>query len=221
MCRFLLVKSKTPISPKNLLDSFSHMAQNSQAFDGDWQGDGWGISWLQNNHWQIEKFLLPIWTQKNKFSNFPQTTLFAIHARSASFPAHQGNLDYNQPFIDDPYTFVFNGLLKGVSLSSSLPGDIGAQKIWFFLRKLLNRLAPLEALTRLQEILLKNSHHIQALNIGLSDKKDIYVLNYFSKHKKYYQLHYFNDNHLKLICSEPLSGKFKFKTLNSNSIIKL
>jgi len=221
MCRFLLAKSKTPISPKALLDSFSSMAQKSKAYDGDWQGDGWGISWLENNQWFTQKSLLPIWTEKNKFSHFPQTTLFVIHARSASFPAHKNNLGFNQPFVNHPNSFVFNGFLKGVSLSSSLPGDIGAQKIWSLLRQLLNRHPPLEALDKLKEIILKNTRQVQALNIGLADQKNIYVLNYSSKHKKYYRLHYFEDDRLKLICSEPLSGKFIFKTLANNSVVRL
>lgn len=221
MCRFLLVKSRTSISPKQFLISFSQMARNSRSYDGDWQGDGWGISWLQNNLWQTQKFLSPVWEDSWVFANFPPTTLFSVHARSASFPSHKGNIEYNQPFIDKSYSFVFNGLLKGVSLSSDLPGDIGAQKIWFLLKKLLRRLPPDQALEKIKQIILKNSHQIQALNIGLSDQENIYALNFYSSHLGYYQLYCLKQNDIQIICSEKLTGEYKFKKITPNSVIKL
>src|SRR3990167_11442589 len=128
MCRFLLCKSKQPIDPKKILGSFAKMAETSKAYDGDWQGDGWGFSWLENNKWHEYRSLKPIWKEKNKFSKFPRSYIFSIHVRSASFPQHKNNIEYNQPYINEFYSYVFNGLLRGVTLS--LSGDIGAQKIW-------------------------------------------------------------------------------------------
>src|SRR3989338_688548 len=106
MCRFLLVKSKKPINPQRLLKSFALMAKKSKAYDGDWQGDGWGIAWMVNKKWNIIKSLYPIWKDEHKFFDFPSTTIFAVHARSASFPQHKNNLEYNQHFINDSTVFV-------------------------------------------------------------------------------------------------------------------
>ena len=152
MCRFLLCKSKQPINPKKILCSFAKMAEKSKAYDGDWQGDGWGFSWLEDNKWQEYRALKPVWEEQEKFSKFPESYIFSIHARSASFPQHKNNIEYNQPYINESYSYVFNGLLKGVTLS--LPGDIGAQKIWLLLNYYLKNANLTQALYKTTEILI-------------------------------------------------------------------
>lgn len=206
MCRFLLLKSKKPIRPFKLLRSFSSMAKKSKAYDGDWQGDGWGIAWRQKNTWQIYKSLSPIWENEEKFVKFPKTTIFAVHARSASFSKHKNNIDYNQPFVNGSRIFVFNGLLKGVKFPYQIPGDIGAQKIWNLLQKQLKHYQPETALDKLKTLLIKYTQEVQAINIGLADFNNINSLNYFTKYPDYYKLHYFKNNALELICSEKLDG---------------
>lgn len=204
MCRFLLVKSKIPIKPSALLMQFSKMAKTSKALDGDWQSDGWGIAWIDSdNKWQLKKSLLPVWKDTRSFSKFPKTSVFVVHARSASFPNHKGVIEFNQPYITGSYAFVFNGLLKGVSLPK-VPGKIGAEKIWYLLERELRKNSVVEALKKTKALLLKNSKEIIALNIGLASNKKLYTLNYFTKYPKYYSLHHHQKNGLEIICSEPL-----------------
>ncbi len=202
MCRFLLVKSKNPIKPVKLLKSFSSMAKNSKSFDGDWQGDGWGIAWKKNHTWQLFKSVSPIWENEKKFDEIPETTIFAVHARSASFPKHKNNIEYNQPFINGSKVFVFNGLLKGVTLPYQTTGKIGAQKIWNLLQAELKNHRPNIALNNIKKLLIKYTKKIQALNIGLVDLDEIYSLNYYTKYPDYYKLHYYKDSYLEMICSE-------------------
>lgn len=218
MCRFLLCKSKQLISPKKILDSFSHMTQKSRAFDGDWQGDGWGFSWLENDKWQIYKSLKPIWEEKEKFVNFPQSNIFTVHARSASFPQHKNNINYNQPYVNKTFSYVFNGLLKGVTLS--LPGEIGAQKIWSLVNRYLIKTNLAQAFYQTADILKKNSRVVQALNFGLAKKNTISAYCFYSKHPDYYSLKYYDSFDIKIICSEVIS-EYDFKSLPTNSIIIL
>lgn len=218
MCRFLLCKSKKFINPKKILGSFAEMAEKSKAYDGDWQGDGWGFSWLENNKWQEYKSLKPIWKEKGKFSKFPDSNIFSIHARSASFPQHKNNIEYNQPYINESYSYVFNGLLKGVTLS--LPGEIGAQKIWSLLNVYLKKINLTQSLYKTTDILKKNSRNIQALNIGVAGKNTISAYCHFTAHPNYYSLQYSDNSDIKIICSEIIDG-FKFKSLPTNSLITL
>jgi len=162
MCRFILLKSSKLIKPDRIVNSFADMAKKSKAFDGDWQGDGWGLSWLENSDWKSYKSIKPIWEDRQYLINFPQTKYFLIHARSSSFPKHKNNKNYNQPFNNKKYSYVFNGLLKGVTLSS--PGEIGSQKIWNLLKNNLNDTDPKEALNKVNSILFNKSRQIQALN---------------------------------------------------------
>jgi len=217
MCRFLLYKSKQPTNIYGILSAFSQMAQKSRAYDGDKQEDGWGISYLVNDAWQNHKSINPIWEDVNIFKQFPDSTIFTIHARSASFPQHKNNIDYNQPFISEEYSYVFNGLLKGVTLS--IPGEIGAQKIWTLLQGYLKTNDLKNSLKKTVDIIKENSRTIQALNIGVANKDTISAYSFFSEHPDYYSLHYMDNPATKLICSEPING-FDFKSLpNDSSII--
>ena len=220
MCRFLLVKSIKPINPFKLLQSFSSMAKKSKAYDGDWQGDGWGIAWITKNSWYSYKSLSPIWDEPRKFQDFPETSIFAVHARSASFPRHKNNLFYNQPFINPPWIFVFNGLLKGVSLPSLIPGEIGAQKIWYLLQKQLAKNQPGAALEKIKKLLVENTKELQALNIGLADKNNLYALCFYNRFPSYYQLHYLINKDITAICSEVLPFSF-WKEMKSSQTLKL
>lgn len=222
MCRFLLLKTIKPKRPAVWLDRFASMAKNSQAYDGSWQGDGWGIAWLdKNSQWQVKKSLLPIWEDQKLIIDIPETTTFAIHARSASFSQQKNILDYNQPYVNNSYTFVFNGFLKGVSLSDRIAGQIGSQKIWSLLQGYLAKMTPKKALIKICRVLLKNSQEVQALNIGLADSKNIYALCYYSKYPRYYQLKYCSDSLCSIICSEKLDGDYSFKSLTANEVIRL
>ena len=204
MCRFLLVKFDHSSEPQTLLSKFATMSQKSKALDGDWQGDGWGVAWLnEENMWQVKKSLSPVWEDTSVFPTIPSTRILVAHARSASFPHHKGVIEFNQPYISGKYAFVFNGLLRGVSLQN-IPGKIGAEKIWSLLQQELKESAPQEALEKVKKLLIENSKEIVALNMGLATPEGIYSLNHFTKHPEYYSLHQWNEDSTKIICSETL-----------------
>lgn len=205
MCRFLLVQTKKPVKPQSYLVKFSEMARVSRALDGDWQGDGWGLAWIDNSgNWQVTKSLMPIWEEKKTFDSFCETTLFLVHARSATFPRHKNILEFNQPYITQDYAFVFNGHLIGVTLQN-IPGNIGAEKIWYLLQKELQKMGPQEALEKIKEMLIQNSKQIVALNIGLATKTRIYSVSYFTKHPEYYTLYTYTSPAQNVICSEDIA----------------
>jgi len=217
MCRFLLLKSNKRINPQPFLVEFAVMAEKSKATDGDWQGDGWGFSWLdRKNKWNLYRSLKPVWKDQSSFKLFPNTSMCLIHARSATFPQHKGNIEFNQPYLKNTYAFVFNGHLKGVTLS--IPGKIGAEKIWLLLQKTLKEKKPVEALEKVKNTLKKNTKQIQALNIGFSDGKKIYALSYYTNHPEYYRLKYFKTKTLSIISSEPIGG-YNFNKTTSGSIL--
>lgn len=217
MCRFLLFKSQVQTNPQKILRAFSQMVKKSKAFDGDWQGDGWGISWLENNTWKSYKSVKPVWEDDMKDTLLFSSRIFLIHARSASFPQHKNNKEYNQPFTNSENAFVFNGLIKGVSLE--LSGAIGSQKIWALLQKKLSTTSIEKALKNTLKTLIHNSREVQALNMGVADKKNIYVLCYYSKHADYYSLYYSKTDECSIISSEPIDG-FDFTRLFKDDVVK-
>ena len=204
-----------------MLQSFSLMAKNSKAYDGDWQGDGWGICWVdKQGRFQVKKSVQPIWKDYNLFEKIPESTFFAIHARSASFPQHKNNIIFNQPYSNKDFIFVFNGLLNGVNIPEKVPGIIGAEKIWFLLKILLKKMEPQKALNKLKDYLIKYTRDIQALNIGLADRKNVYTICFYNRFPKYYCLHYLKNKEISAISSETLPFGF-WKKLKSSQILKL
>jgi predicted glutamine amidotransferase len=202
-----MIKAEEPRQPAEILRAFASMSQRSRAFDGDWQGDGWGVGWISAaGVWDTRKSIRPIWEESALFDEIPESRFVVAHSRSASFPHHKGVPDYTQPFLLEPYAFVFNGFLQGVSLPATLPGTIGSQKIWALLNRLLRSSSPEESIARLKEILQKNSRFLQALNIGLCDKRQVFAFCYYTRYGEYYNLHRHDSSSLQMVSSEPLRG---------------
>ena len=126
MCRLLYIRSKEPFDPIIHLQQFAHMAQNSKEF----QGHGWGCSYLSDNEWKYYKNINPIW--EHNFENIPNTTTLLVHARSA-YKDEGIIIENNMPFYDNNYVFIFNGELQGVKIKSE--GRIGAEKIFNYLKR--------------------------------------------------------------------------------------
>ncbi|MBI2337555.1 class II glutamine amidotransferase [Candidatus Daviesbacteria bacterium] len=194
------------------------MTKKSRALDGDWQGDGWGISWCEDEEWKAYKSLKPLWEDRKVFATFPKTNMFLIHARSASFPKDKNNIEYNQPYVYKNFSFVFNGLLKGVHLS--VPGRIGAEKIWGILKKYLNQFSPEEALQKTADLLIKNTQQVNALNIGLSDGKKLYSFCYYTMHPEYYNLQISKNEGSTIVCSEKIGGN-NFEDLAVEKVVQI
>ena len=220
MCRFLSVHSKNKIKPGSFLRDFSQNCQKSRAPDGDWQGDGWGISWQEKGIWKLHKSLFPIWEDANIFSSFPSSNTFAIHARSSGFPDQKGIIEYNQPYILNGWSFVFNGMVKGVRLSYQLDGKIGAQKILSLLQKFLRDHQPEVALADVNKLITGNSDKIVGMNIGLMNKNKIYALCQYESNASYFGLHFYKNNLISLLSSISF-GAYPWQTMRKNEILIL
>jgi len=214
-----MVRSKKKIKPQELLSQFAAMCQVSRAPDDDWQGDGWGIA-IKSQIWEVHKSLNPIWEDKDVFDKFPKTDVFVAHARSAGFPQHKGNIVYNQPYIDGSLCFVFNGLIRGVTVQRKLKGEIGAQKIFSLILEELDSSKPDEALKTVDKLIVANSKKITGLNIGLVKNDHFYALCRYDGNIDYFSLHYVEDGGITLLCSEPI-GKYEWKTMQKGEILVL
>ena len=226
MCRFLLVRSKYKIKPETLLNQFALMCQKSRAPDGDWQGDGWGIaigiknSEFRIQNWREYKSLKPVWEDKDKFQEFAETDMFVVHARSAGFPQHKGNIEFTEPFIQDELCYVFNGMIKGVKIERKLKGIIGAQKIFSLILEEKKGKSLEDVLISVDKLLLENSVKIIGMNIGVVKENKFYMLCEYEENTDYFGLRYFQDQELTIICSQPI-GSYKYKVIHKGEILVL
>jgi predicted glutamine amidotransferase len=226
MCRILLIKTSKPESQTELLEKFASMCEQSKAPDGDWQGDGFGISWLdESQNWQIVKSTEPIWNERAMIEKVPKSKIIVAHARSATFKSQMldGDTSYNQPYTNEDFSFVFNGHLEGVKLSRKIDGKTGAEKIWNLLNEKLVKSNPAKSLGEILAERENDTKKIHAMNIGISDKINIYGLCRYEPNDilpDYHKLRYYSDENIKIICSEPI-GDYQFSYLKNSEIIIL
>ena len=192
MCRLLAVRSDKDFSIDGHLLHFAHIARNSKKY----QGYGWGCAYLKDGSWRHYKNIMPIWD--DDLRQFGTTTLLLAHARSA-FRNQGVTIENNMPFYDDKNVFIFNGELHGVTIKET--GRIGAEKVFNFIKRFDNG-DMLEALKKGIGILSKKTRYIKAMNIILSDGRDIFVASQFNEEPDYFTLYYKRSNGNLILCSE-------------------
>ena len=220
MCRFLIVRSRADIQPAPLLDTFAQMCAVSRGPAGGRQADGWGVAWRLGETWQLRKSLQPIWDEAHAFAQLPESQLWVVHARGASFDEHRGQLSHNQPYVSDSLCFVFNGMLRGVRLPMKTVGEIGAQKIFALVRRALESQDGEHALRWLDDILVRHSRQVIGLNIGIVQANRIYLLCEYGQDAAYFGLNYVRDEDFTIVCSEKLPG-FQWQTMAKGQVLAL
>lgn len=223
MCRILALKT-TGIDEKTrkrvLLD-FVSMCEKSRTIEGDRQENGWGISWLdENSQWQSFHSLQPIWNDQKKLLSLPNSNHFMIHARSASFNDYLNDVSVNQPYTNENISFAFNGVIKGIKLRQKVPGKIGAQKIFNLILQKIKTKKIQDAFEIVYELIVNNSKEIESLNCVISDQEKIYMLSDSNTDHEYFQPYIFEDNNIKMFCSEKI-GNYDWRKLSKKKIITI
>jgi glutamine amidotransferase len=171
-----------------------------------------GCSWWDGGAWRHYKNLRPIW--EDDFSRFGPSTRLVAHARSASLD-HAIVLEYNMPYYDERYVYVFNGGLRGVTLKTE--GRIGAEKIFNLMRRL-DKGDTVDAMRRALEIIDKRARYIRAINVILADKDDVYLATMFNEDPGYFQVHHKREGNTLIICSQPYPGESGWETIPNNTV---
>jgi predicted glutamine amidotransferase len=217
MCRFLIVRSKKKINPTEFLNPLSDLSEKSVAPNGDRQWDGWGVSWRNNEKWEVKKSLKPMWEDKESFAKIPATNILISHARGSGFIKDTGEIEFNQPFIDGNICYVFNGTIYKVKLAIPLNGKIGSQKIFSLIKFELGKNEPEKALQVVDKLIMRNSEKVEGMNIGLVLGEKIYALNQYTNHENYYTLYYFDSPDLTMVSSEPF-GEYEWKKFENGEV---
>lgn len=210
MCRLLAVKSKSYFSINSYLQRFSDICKESR----EYQGDGWGCTYLKNGKWKIYKDVRPIW--QDDFPIFGTTKMLMVHARSA-FDGTKIEVENNMPFENEDDVFIFNGELRNVRIKEE--GKIGAEKIFNYIRRF-NPLGKFEALKKGTELIEKRTGFVRAMNIILSDKKNLFVSSLFCKDPEYFTMWKLETNLNTVVCSVPLTGENGWKPIKNKTVLQ-
>ncbi len=195
MCRILFAKETNSFNVTKYLLPFSKMCKESK----EYQGHGWGFSYLENNRWKTLKQIEPIWE-----SVFPKNIIsnqLVIHTRSA-FEDKGIVIENNMPFGNEETVFAFNGELRKTKLN--IEGRIGAEKIFNFINRL-KKENYYDAIKRAVKIINKRTEYVRAMNFIISETNETFVYSDFNEDAEYFTLQQLSDKDKKIICSQKLA----------------
>jgi len=208
MCRLLLIKSEQEFEINPYLETFSSICKNSK----EYQGHGWGMTYMDGRRRDIYKSLKPIWA--DDFSIFGSARFLLVHARSA-FRDEGIKLENNMPFMDEKYSFIFNGELHGVRIKEE--GRIGAERIFNYIKRFYKDDMQ-EAFQKAVRIINKKTKYIRAMNILMSDFHSIYLCSIFNEDEEYFSLFKKQTVDALIICSGPFPKEQGWKPVPNNTI---
>jgi predicted glutamine amidotransferase len=211
MCRLLFVESDEPFDIASHLSPFAQISRDSK----EYQGHGWGCSWMENERWNTYKSVRPIW--EDHFEIFGKTTRLVAHARSA-FKNEGIMVENNMPFENPPWIFIFNGELHGVRIREE--GRIGAEKIFNLIRRL-DRGDMLSALRKAVDVIQKRTRYVRAMNIVVVSDTRAYVASVSNEDPDYFTLHVRKKDGIRILCSEPYPGEVGWERIQNHSIKEL
>jgi predicted glutamine amidotransferase len=208
MCRILCVSGRKSFLIRPHLEVFSDIAQHSR----EYQGHGWGCSWLSGDGWHHYHDIRPIWEDPQR--DFGETTVFLAHARSA-FRDEGIEVANNMPFFDDEHVFIFNGELQGVRIKEQ--GRIGAEKIFNYIKRF-DKGDTFEALKRALGVIQKKTRYVRALNVIMASRQRIYSSCLFGESPEYFQLQCIQRDGLRIICSRAYPGETNWQPIDNGDI---
>jgi glutamine amidotransferase len=210
MCRLLAVRDAEPFAIPGQLRALAAIARHSR----EYQGDGWGCAWLDDERWHVYRSIAPIW--EGRLDRFGETRLLVAHARSA-FRNEGVAVENNMPFIEDDVAFVFNGELRGVRLNA--PGRIGAEKLFHVIRKF-GGSRDTERLGRAVEIVARRTAYVRAMNVVMGTRDGMRVVSRFGEDPDYFTMHLKRNGARLVVCSEPFPDDDGWQPIANGSVLE-
>ena len=211
MCRLLWLRAEEPFEVSPHLLKFGALCRNSE----EYQGHGWGCSWISDGRWQFHHTLSPIW--EDDLNSFGQARLFLAHARSA-FRDEGIVVENNMPFCRDNEVFIFNGELSGVRIREQ--GRIGAEKIFNYTKRFAHHGA-LPGLNKAVDVIEKRTRYIRAMNMILATPERSMLATLYNENTDYFQMHRTVVNGLDIVCSEAYPLDEAWHPIENRTIMEL
>ena len=207
MCRIFYKRSENKFNISDDLKKFAEVSRTSK----EYQGHGWGCSFLVNDEWKHYHNISPVW--EDDLTQFDETKVLIAHARSA-FKDKDIFVENNMPFYDDKYVFVFNGELQGVKIKEE--GRIGAEKIFNFIKRF-DKGSSLEMVQKGIEVISKKTSYVRAMNLIIAEEQKAIVSSTFSEDPDYFTMHYKKETNSITICSMPFEGENNWQKIENNT----
>lgn len=204
MSRFLFINKKERFDIETDLTVFAENAEMNHTPEGNWQGDGWGISWLDPlGGWREFKLFMPIWKNKDFLYMFTPSNTFLMHVRTLAAEEEYISEEHNLPFTNENISFAFDGDLIESEIGTA--NKLIADKFWETIKTFdLNNLE--NEFKNFCENINLETEALKAANLVLCNKENVYV---YSKYKteleSYYQLNYVIDENKIVFSSQEMN----------------
>tara|TARA_Y100000310_G_C20487690_1_gene717632 strand:- start:196 stop:882 length:687 start_codon:yes stop_codon:yes gene_type:complete len=211
------------VNMNSLIDGMIAMAKdnnishehNQRTGQGNWKHqDGWGIAFLRNNHWVLEKSPRPIYDDPkiNRFRDL-KTNLVIMHVRKKSV-GDEIDLNNCHPFQHQDSIFCHNGTIKEKIFHHPQfqpQGTTDSERLFYSI------LSKPELIPGIEETL--NSYQTaKGSNIILSTKNKSYIYIKENIFPLYYQMKVSKNKDFLIISSEELNKDMHWTTLEPKKV---
>lgn len=215
------------IEMNSIIDGMISMAKDQNVVhehnqitgQGQWtHGDGWGIAYLRDNQWILDKSPKAIYDDPkiDRFRNL-KTNLVILHARKKSV-GKEININNCHPFQNNDFLFCHNGTIKEKIFHSSSFKPIGATDSERLFYSILSKLPGIEMTPSIKNT-LNQYQSAKGTNIILSDKQKSYIYIKENIFPLYYEMKIGKKKDLLLISSEKLKNiNLNWETLESAKV---
>jgi predicted glutamine amidotransferase len=213
-----------------LLDGLVTMAndenekhERNQNKNGNWKHDGgWGIAYLENNRWIVEKSTKPIFKDPkvNKFRNV-KTNLVILHARKVTIG--KISMENTHPFQLNEFIFCHNGTVRDKIYYDSkftVKGDTDSEHLFGSI------LTENKKEKNIIEAIRNNLNKYQnytGINFILANRNKSYVFIKKNNQPKYYQMKMGKKKDFLIVSSEelPQLPNIEWQKIKQEEIIEI
>ncbi|MDI6887324.1 MAG: class II glutamine amidotransferase [Candidatus Thermoplasmatota archaeon] len=219
MCRLFAVIAKEPKALKEwLIESKNSILEQSKE-----HRHGWGLAWLENRNFRIDKSTTPAYKDKTflALAQMINSKLNIVHIRKASVATIK--LENNQPFIRGKWVFTHNGTISNYKKLlplinvKHLRGETDSEVFFQLLMKNLKKLCAEKAISKTVADIARLCRY-SSLNCVFSEGEKLYALRMYKKEPSYYRMNYLMADECVVVSSEKI-GNGKWEKMNNHELM--
>lgn len=221
MCRILAVKNFDLKLHKNIVETFTELAETGHTLPEDKPGhtDGWGIGYYDGKDAVVFKSGKSITAEKDifqrKINEIKKSSVLIVHLRKSAWP-ETNSAKNSHPFKKNNIIFAHNGTIRDYlkikkTKAPALDSEVYFEYIMSFYKDDVG-----EALEMASANLKKSKH--SSLTCVISDGKNLYAFREYAKSPDYYTLFLASLRDSKIICSEKIVKTLRWKILRKEKI---
>lgn len=232
MCRILGIKHFDYIKHKELVENFFQLAETGKTLKGDSPGhtDGWGIGYYKNGEAVVHKSGGSVIKEKRNFfailEKIAHSKVLILHFRKSAW-TNTNSAKNSHPFQYKNILFAHNGtiydykkLLKDIELDNKSTFNGFDSEIYFLY--IINHLSlGLKNAFKKSVSQIKKNNKYSSLTSIFTDGRVLYAYREYTKSPDYYTLYSTQLDNSKIISSEPVSEKLKWKILRKGELFSM